>query len=97
MAVNERRNAKQTTEAEEPVSRDTWPVPPPQSTVIVTAGSAHDTIPTPPPDPNDDVADIEIPTLRGLDVQAALGTLDGAGDGSDEKIQQEDGKAGSED
>ena len=95
MAVNERGNAKKTTDAEEPVSRDTWPVPPPQSTVIVASGSAHDTIPTPPPDPNDDLADIEIPTLRGLDVQNALGTPDDDAS-ADEKMEQEGAKGRSE-
>jgi hypothetical protein len=79
MGASVRRTAKKKKiVGEEPVSRDTWPVPPPESAAIPVqdgpvqdggdSEGAHDTIPTPAPDSGDDAVAIEIPTLRGIDV-----------------------------
>ena len=74
MAAIERRAKKTKPEAEAPISRDsrdTCPAPP-MSATIASGIAAHDTIPTPPPSPNDEVDDVEIPTLRGLDLERGI-------------------------
>jgi hypothetical protein len=58
-----------------PVARDTWPVPPPDAGEPESAEHeirhvAHDTIRTPPPSPDTELDDIEIPTLRGVEIEA---------------------------
>ena len=83
MAAIERRAKKTKPEAEAPISRDsrderdgrdgrdTLPAPP-MSATIASGIAVHDTIPTPPPSPNDEVDDVEIPTLRGLDLERGI-------------------------
>ena len=76
MGTNVRRAIAKKQKAPALPSRDTWPVPPPESAMVpilhdTAHEQAHDTIRTPPPHPND-VDEPEIPTSRGIDIARIL-------------------------
>lgn len=74
MGANARRATVKKRKSPALPSRDTWPVPPPESAEVAIG---HDTIPTPPPHPNE-VEELEIPSIPGLDVERILKGADSA-------------------